>query len=654
MRIPFFLLILGLLISCSGFKKNKWTLSSPDKHTSITVQLLDRNGDGQMRLYYTVSIGADSQAVQVLQPSPLGISVDDEEFVDGLTYQAESAVTRVDEEYTMTTGKRRQWQVRGFEQTLIFRNPHGSTLELILRAYSDGVAFRYRLPDKDDRPHIMKEEVTGFQVPNSGTAFMQPYDEPAMYTPAYEAFYQKNLAIGTSSPNKAGWCFPALFNIANRWLLITEAGLDRSYCGCRLAQDALDGLYRLRFPDSAEGNHTGEVNPRSTLPWLTPWRVLVVGESPAAVLETGLVTHLSAPSTIHDTAWIAPGRVSWSWWSDQPSPRNEATLRRFVDLASEMGWEYSLVDANWNEMAAEVIPDLVSYARSKNVGILLWYNSGGPHNNVTEAPRDRMFERERRRREMAWLERIGVKGIKVDFFQSDKQNVMQLYQDILQDARDFHIMVNFHGCTLPRGWQRTYPNLMSMEGVKGAENYIFEPAYPVAAPWINTVLVFTRNAVGSMDYTPVTFSDNNNPHLTTWGHELALSVVFESGWLHFADRVPAYTKATAATQTFLKQVPVAWDDTRYIAGSPGTYVVLARRRGEDWYFAGINGQNVSQTVQFDFSLLGPGRFQALKIGDEESPRHLVDDSQIIRQEDKVQLNMLPYGGFVIQAKRIPS
>jgi hypothetical protein len=446
----------------------------------------------------------------------------------------------------------------------------------------------------------------------------------------------------------AGWCFPALFNLEKEhWLLLTEAEMDGSYCGTRLQQHAEGGLYKIRFPDPAEGNNVGSVNPVHTLPWQTPWRVVMVGNSLAPIVESTLVTDLSAPSAVQNTDWIKPGRVSWSWWSEQDSPQKIDRLLAFVDLAAEMNWEYSLVDANWNYMEAEKIEQLVAHAKEKGVGLIFWYNSGGTHNVVTEAPRDRMMPGEVRRKEFQWLRDLGAKGVKVDFFQSDKQNIMQHYLNILKDAADFGIIVNFHGCTLPRGWDRTYPHMMTLESVKGAECYIFNEQYSGKAPWHNTVLAFTRNVVGPMDYTPVTFSDNTYPHITSYGHELALAVVFESGWIHLADRISAYSELPDTVKNFLKTVPAAWDDTKYISGKPGKSAILARRKGSDWYIGGINGMDSTLTESLDLPFLDAGEYEALLITDGENEGSFHAETSVVTADEPVTVAMRPYGGFVM-------
>jgi hypothetical protein len=517
-----------------------------------------------------------------------------------------------------------------------------------VRAYNDGVAFRYRFPDQSGDKYTVTSETTGFRLPQDAKMWVHPYDKPSKYTPAYETYFVNGVAAGTASPTEFGWAFPLLFCTGDhsRWALLTEAGLDGSYCGCHLTQKAVEGVYRIQFPDEAEGNHVGWVEPTWTLPWATPWRVIIVGDSAGDIVESTLVTDVSPACVVKDTSWIKPGRASWSWLFDHDSPQDCTKLKAWVDLAAAMGWEYSLVDANWTQMKNGTIHDLLAYANSKGVGLLFWYNSGGPHNSVSEKPRGLMDDRDIRREEFRLLKKWGVKGVKVDFFQSDKQNIIQLYQDILKDAAEAQIMVNFHGCTLPRGWSRTYPHLMSMEGVRGEECYSFDPKFTTEAPVHNVILPFTRNAVGSMDYTPVMFADNVYPHLTTYSHELALPLIFESGWLHFADGVQQYLDLPEAPKSFLQHVPTVWDETRFLAGEPGQFVVLARRNGNQWYIGGINGENAGRDVDVALSFLGQSRCTVTLIEDGKTPRTFDNETKAVTAQDHLEVRLQPYGGFV--------
>jgi alpha-glucosidase len=622
--------------------QTNWRIASPDEQAVVKLRLVPA-GSGPALSYEVAYAGR-----RVLGDSPLGISRSDQTFVGGLELLETGPAKTIDETYTMVTGKRRLCRNHAREQILVFQNSASAKLELILRVYDDGVAFRYRFPEQDDGRYVVTGESTGFRLPADGKMWAHPYDRPSKYTPAYETYYVNGVAVGTASSSASGWAFPVLFCTADRsrWGLVTEAGLDESYCGCRLTSEPTEGVYRIRFPDAGEGNGTGAVEPSWALPWATPWRVIILGDSPGDIVESTLVTDVSPPAVVRDTSWIKPGRASWSWLFDHDSPQDCTKLKAWVDLAAQMGWEYSLVDANWTIMKNGTIHDLLAYARSKGVGLLFWYNSGGPHNSVTEKPRGLMADREVRGAELQLLKKWGVKGVKVDFFQSDKQNIIQLYQEILQDAADAQIMVNFHGCTLPRGWSRTYPNLMSMEAVRGEECYSFDRQFTTEAPVHNVILPFTRNAVGPMDYTPVMFQDNVYKHLTTYSHELALPVVFESGWLHFAGGVREYLDLPEAPKRFLQRVPVVWDETRFLAGEPGQFVVLARRHGGQWYLGGLNGENAGRDIDVPLSFVGDERCTMTLVADGQDPRSFDHETDAVTGQDHVEVRLLPYGGFV--------
>jgi hypothetical protein len=626
----------------------EWSLHSPSGQVVLTVRLDERDP------HPALSLAVQCAGVSVLDHSPLGIVRSDARFDNGLAFESASPITPRDEVYTLLHGKRHDVHDRHNEQMLTFRGESGARLELHLRAADDGVAFRYRFPEADPQPHTVLSEQTGFQLPPGSRVWAMPFDEPNKYNPAYESFWQDAIPAGTPSSTRAGWTFPLLFHTpGDRWGLITEAALDGTYCGGRLASEAPDALYRIRFPEPGEGNGTGSVQPVSTLPWATPWRVVVVGTTPAPIVETSLIESLNPPCAVADTSWIKPGRVSWSWLFDADSPQDASKLRAWVDLAAEMGWEYTLIDANWDIMRNGTIHDVIAHARSKGVGVMLWYNSGGSHNIVTERPRGLMDDRSIRRFEFERLAKWGVKGVKIDFFQSDKQNVIALYHEILKDAADYQIMVNFHGCTLPRGWSRTYPHLMSMEAVRGAENYQFEPRFPAYAPRHNATLPFTRNAVGPMDYTPVLFADNRNPLVTTPGHEIALPVIFESGLLHFGGGPEEYRRLPEAPKQYLRTIPVVWDDTRYLAGEPGQYVVIARRSGDDWYLSAVNGQAAPRALELPLAPLGPGAWTASLIEDGPAPRSLTSRTITIPAADKLRISLPPNGGFACTLKPGP-
>ena len=647
-RIPFLsamILLITALLSCTGSQK-EWSLTSPGGKVRFTLMLKDS------RLAYQVSLEDSAHAAIVISQSPLGLIRNDADFSKGLSFVKASPPGQIDEIFEMVTGKKRIIHNRASELVLTFRNDQSCMMELIIRCYDDGVAFRYGFPSSDTSYYTIEAELTGFIPDGEGKAWMQPYDRVTQWSPAYETYYHNGILPGTPAPSAEGWSFPALFQTAGAWLLLTEAGVDGSYFGAHLNQHAENGLYTIRMPEAVEANETVPQKPSSTLPWYMPWRVIILGSDLAAVVESDLVTVLNPPSAVPDISWIRPGRASWSWWSDAASPKNFATLKKFVDLAATMGWEYSLVDANWDLMEGGNIEQLVQYAGSRNVGIWMWYNSGGAHNSVTERPRDIMNDPAKRREEFRKLADWGVKGVKVDFFQSDKQGIIRQYLDILKDAADNRIMVNFHGCTLPRGWSRTWPNLLTMEAVRGAECYGFDSLFTSRAPGHNATIPFTRNVAGPMDYTPVTFTDQRYPHITTNGHELALCVVFESGILHLADRAEAYLNLPSGCRSFLKDIPVAWDETRLLSGDPGRYCVMARRKAESWYVGGINGTGDTLNLSIDLSVIGMNGLKGMLIRDGRNARDLKSEPLEVPAGDNLELNLMPNGGFVsvFQAK----
>jgi hypothetical protein len=310
-----------------------------------------------------------------------------------------------------------------------------------------------------------------------------------------------------------------------------------------------------------------------------------------------------------------------------------------------MGWEYSLIDAGWPRLGKDVIRELAAYGREKSVGLILWYHSGGHPRMLGD---DLMRDRDRRREEFSFLQDAGISGIKADFFLSDKQLCIKQYIDILEDAADFELMVNYHGCTLPRGWQRTWPNLMTMEAVKGAEFYKAHDHYTKNAPGQNTVWPFTRNVMGPMDYTPGGFSDNTYPHLTSYAHELALPVIYESGWIHYIDAVESYLDLPEAARGFLRDVPADWDDIKYISGYPGKYVILARRKGNEWYVAGINGSNEERKIEIELGFLDGPEHDLLLLTDGQGLRDIAIEDGTVSRADMMHITMSAFGGFAAQ------
>ncbi len=594
------LLILQTMLVFAQSKKPVYKLSSPDKKITVTLTSKADNVDGKSveRLIYSASFDGK----QAIQPSVLGIARDDQSFAENLTLLSASKIRKIDEDFTLKAGKKLSIHHQANEQVFSFRNENQAVVELVFRVANDGLAFRYRFPEKGSELRKIVHEETTFSVPVNGKAFIHPYDLNSRQKPSYEIYCECDIPVGAESPNKAGWAYPMLFNTNGLWMMITEAVMDGSYCGTHVRVNS-DKSYRVVFAEKEEAIIPDDPEPIVQLPWASPWRVIVMGETLNTVVETNLVQSVNESCVLSDTSWIKPGRSSWSWWSEGGSPRSYEKQIKYVDFSAEMGWEYMLIDAGWPEMKDGSVEDVVKYANQKGVGVWLWYHSGSGMPKEPLTVRNVMSDPVERKKELAKIQKWGVKGVKVDFFDTDKQGVVKLFKEILQDAADHHILVNFHGASLPRGMERTYPNLMTTEAIRGAEGFGQQPRCDQAA-WHHSVIPFTRNVIGSMDYTPVTFSNKIRQGVeafrkTTMTHQLALAVVFESGVQNFADKAEAYRALPEKPLNFMKSVPVAWDETRLVAGYPGDFVVMARRSGKNWYLAGINGKAEAREISFN-------------------------------------------------------
>jgi alpha-glucosidase len=626
---------------------SKTDLAVTNEDSSLRFMLmLDEAGLG-----YRVDHLAGGAATPVIERSPLGLTRTDTELTAGLTLLSATAPALVEDNYTLTTGKQLKVHSRGIERTFVLQNSKHIRLNLTARAYRDGIAFRYELPGHGSQMLYLSGEATGFKLPTGGRTWVQPYSKVDVWAPGYESDYVNGAPVGTSAPGPEGWALPLLSHTNGLWVLITETGLEPNYFGVHLEPHAKDGLYRVRLPEEAETYGVAPQAATITLPWVSPWRVIVVSDRAGGVAESTLVTDLARPSEMKDTSWIKPGMAAWSWWGDMGSPRDYAKLVTFVDAAAKFHWRYSLLDLGWDEMKnGGDVTKLAAYAKSRGVDLTVWYNSAGRHNQVPDAgPKDVLNDALVRDAEFARIAALGIKGVKVDFMQSDKQFLIAMYHDIIRDAAKHHLVIDFHGCTIPRGWQRTYPNLVSMEAVRGAEQY-WDKTFAENAQTFNTIYVFTRNAIGPMDYTPTIFTDPTQPdaqrvpHLTTNAHELALLVVFESGVQHVVDPAASLVAQPAFVQDYLTDLPTIWDESHVIAGAPGELAVLARRHGDTWYVAGINGERIAKSLRVPLTFLA-GAATATLITDGATPHEFAHRDFTAQPAETLELSLAPRGGF---------
>ena len=513
-------------------------------------------------------------------------------------------------DYQMLTGKRLHCINEANEYQLTL----SKDIRLTMRLYNDGVAFRYDgLSDK---------EKTAYKISQGTKRWMQKWSD------GYEGFFPL-----TTKATDGRWGYPALLEpVDGVFVLLSEANICKGQAASSLHSKG--DLYQV-VPD---GNQPSAISHQPS-----PWRVAIIG-SLADVVESTLITDVSEPSKIEDTSWIHPGTVSWIYWAYNHGSNDYNIIKKYVDMAVALQLPYVLIDAEWDEMKdGKTIEDAVNYAKSKGIKPLIWYNSSVGWVNGAPGPKFRLNKPEDREKEFAWCEKIGVAGVKIDFFSGDDQRNMDYCIDLLESAARHHLLVNFHGATIPRGWQRTWPNLMSTEGVYGAEWYNNVGTFTQKAACHNATLPFTRNVIGPMDYTPCAFSDSQHPHITTHAHELALTVLFESALQHLADRPESLLAQPQEVQAFFGMLPSVWDETRYVSGYPGESVVLARHRGDTWYVAGINGTDQERTLAVP---LGFVKGKTATLFADGEPWSITQLNKLPKQ-----VTCKPRGGFVLVIKK---
>lgn len=542
----------------------------------------------------------------MLEESPLGLESTIGDFSTGLTFLSESK-KQIEENYYLPNGKTSRIHYLANELTVSYLNKNKDTLQVLFRVSNNDIALAYRLASPKQTHCTIKRELTGFNFPAHTTTFITPQapsGEGWMKTkPSYEEEYTNEEPIGTPSKYRLGYTFPALFHLGNTgWVLLSETGVTSRYAGTRLSEGNQEGLYTIAFPEKEENGGMGDNTVTSNLPLTTSWKTITVGETLKPIVETTSAYNGMKPVYTASQPY-KPGRSTWSWilWQDESCNYKDQQI--FIDLAAEMGYEYILIDALWDkQIGYENMPSLIAYAQSKGVDVILWYNSNGAWNDAPQGPKQRMDTAPARQKEMAWMKSLGVKGIKVDFFGGDKQTTMKLYEDILTDANQYGIFVVFHGTTLPRGWERMYPNHMGSEAALVSENLVFSQDFANKEAYTSTMLPFTRNAVSAMDFGPVFFNkrfskqaDKGTIRKTTDAFQLATSILYQSPVQHFGITPNNIQEQPEYVINFMKKIPTTWDETRFIDGYPGKYCVMARRFGSKWYIGATNASNSLQS-----------------------------------------------------------
>ena len=569
--------------------------------------------DGKMVVTVTASDGCPKYEVKLdgqvfIQSSPLGLKMNFDDLTQGLTLKS-CDVSKFEDEYCLKTTKQSHVKVVATEGICRFEKDGREALDVIFRVTSRDVAYRYKVYPKKVRggetlSGIVESEASGFALPEGTTTFLCPQMKPmtgfARTAPSYETGYTPDDAMGKNGWGN-GYTFPCLFKTPKGWVLLSETGTDGGYVGCRLeirevkeVKGVKGQLYQIGFPLAEEMNGTGSVTPLVALPAETPWRTITVGTTLAPIVETTIANDLVKPKYEAKKDYTY-GKGSWSWIIGMDPSCNFDEQKRYIDFSAAMGYRSVLVDALWDtQIGYEKMEELARYGKEKGVGLFLWYNSNGTWNDAPQGPRGKMDKAGPRRQEMAWMQKNGILGIKVDFFGGDKQQMMQLYEDILTDANDFGIQVIFHGCTLPRGWERMYPNFVAAEAVLASENLHFGQGACDAEAFNACLHPFIRNTVGSMDFGGSALNkrysaDNKRGTIrkTSDVFAMATAVLFQSSVQHFALAPNNLEDAPAWAIQFMKDVPTLWDETKFIDGYPGKYVILARRSGDKWYIAGV-------------------------------------------------------------------
>ncbi len=612
-------------------------IASPDGKLAVRIDI-DDDGLAGYRLF--------RDGAALIRRSPIGLRTAGADFRRDLAIVSLSDPGIVDGRYRLWTGKRRDVRFEATERTLTLRTRAGDRLDIRVRMFDDGLAWRYELPGDPGEIGIVEDEYSGVHFFPETRAWLQPKAEArsgwSKVNPSYEEDYLQAIPVGVPAPGDAGWVFPALFRYGNSWMVVTEAGMDGHWPGSSLARNSKDGLYRLQFPQAPEVVFDGARLPRGPLPLCSPWRILVVGDL-ETIVDSTLGTDLAVPGRLEDTDFIEPGIAAWSWGVLKDDSVTHPVQKEFIDYAARMNWPYVLVDVNWDDtIGHDRISELADHGRDRGVGLFLWYNSSGDWNETEYTPKGKLLRREDRRREFATLQGMGIRGVKVDFFPGDGASVFRYYMDILEDAADHELMVNFHGSTLPRGLHRTYPNLVSSEAVKGFEFVTFEQANADREATHVAMLPFTRNLFDPMDFTPTVLGDIPNiERRTTNAFQLALPVLLWSGVQHIVTTPGQMAGVPGFAQDYLRSLPVSWDESRFIGGEPGQFVVIARRAGDRWYVAGVNA-NESRRLEMDLAFAG--RSSGTMITDAGRSMRELEQTDIA--PGPLALELAPGAGFV--------
>jgi hypothetical protein len=643
--IPGIITFCCILFSSVAYSQQLAEVESPDGQLKLSVSSERGNP------VYSVSYKGQT----MLEDSPIGLTTNEGDFTNGMSF-IESSTGEVENTYTQAKIKQSFVQYRANSLKCTFSNADEKQISVLFQVSNNDIAFRYELPMWGDTKAIVVEsEATGYRFPSTTKSFlshmMRPMEGFARTSPSYESGYQANVSMDeTQSPE--GYVFPGLFQVGdNGWVLLSETGVRSLYCASHLSKFD-NGIYTVEYPNPGQNNGFGSTGAQIGLPGATPWRTITVGESLKPIVETTIpwdvVEPLYEPSKNYQY-----GRSTWSWIIWQDNSMNYADQVKYIDMAAAMNYEYILIDAWWDtNIGYDKMEELIRYAEDKGVGVFLWYNSNGSANDAFQTPLNKMNTSIARKKEMKWLKEAGVKGLKVDFLGGDKQETVRLYENILSDANDYGLMVNFHGATLPRGWERMYPNFVGAEAVLASEMLVFVQDVREKEAFYASLHPFMRNTVASMEFGGVILNKylnkgnkNGAKRLTTDIFQLATGILFQNSIQFFALTPNNLTDLPEFEVEFMRNIPTTWDETRFIDGFPGKYSVLARRNGNKWYIAGVNAEKEVKKLQLKLPMLAGQEVSFYNDKKDGSPSM---KTVTIPESGNFSVDIQPKGGFVLK------
>ena len=655
-----------LLLAALCAQANNYTVKSPDGKLQVNVEC-----EGG-KVSYTV----DYEGKQMLTRSALGLVANYGDFSQNLTMGKMTDMGVEHVAYDESRIKKAHVEKDVVEAYIGFLNEKKDSMTLRLHVSNNDVAYRYELirPKKDNpKSVIIYKEVSGFNFPQQTTTFLCPQITPMTgwerTKPSYEEEYTPDAPMNKKSQFGVGYTFPCLFKVGgDGWVLVSETGVSSAYPGSRLSDYDPEHGYTIAFPQKGENNGIGSEYAGIPLPGETPWRTITVGKTLAPIVETTIPFDVVAP-LYEPSINYKPARYTWSWLIWQDNSVNYDDQIKMIDVAAAQGYEAVLVDGCWDtQIGYGRIEELSKYAQSKGVKLMLWYNSNGFENDAPQTPRQVMNNSIARKRDMAWMKKIGVCGIKVDFFGGDKQETMKLYEDILSDANDYGLEVIFHGCTMPRGWERMYPNYVASEAALASENVYFTDYHAKKEAFEMTMHPFSRNAVGSFDWGGVMMNkymsrDNKSRHqrFTSDVFEMATAITNQSSvncvclYPNNLEDVPQWEL------DWLKAVPTAWEDVKFIAGYPTQYAVVARKASSangstaqksngKWFVGGLNATDKPLTLTLDLPMFAGKTVEYLTDMPKKKGEKFftsVKKTLKVGKDGKAKVTIQPMGGIVI-------